>query len=95
MQRLVNVHATEISRGRIELTGHIEPANSAPDWLTPKYLNLVRVPKQVVDPGAEVVLVTVLLLLPPVRAVDVGVGRLVPGKHWEYPSPMLPLIFEK
>jgi hypothetical protein len=61
VQRLVNVHATEITRGRIELTGQFAPPNSAPDWLTPKYLNLVRVPEQVVDPGAEVVLVTVLL----------------------------------
>jgi len=31
--------------------------------LTPKNLNLVRVPEQVVDPGAEVVLVAVLLVL--------------------------------
>lgn len=51
----------------------------------------MRVPEQVVDPGAEVVLVAVLLLS--VRAIAAGVGVL--GKHWEYPSPMLPSIFRE
>jgi hypothetical protein len=58
-------------------------------------LNLVRVPEQVVDPGAEVVLVAVVLVVVlPVRAVAAGVE--VTGKHWEYPSsPMLPSMFEE
>jgi hypothetical protein len=57
--------------------------NSAPDSLTPKNLNLVRLPEHTLELGA--VDVEVVLVLPPagVVVVLVGVEVAAPGKHCE------------
>jgi hypothetical protein len=39
--------------------------NSAPDWLTPKYLNLVVVPEQTEEPGLGAVVVVVPTVVVP------------------------------
>lgn len=55
--------------------------NSAPDSLTPKYLNLVKAPEQVVPEGfdADVVVVAVVVI---VVELDAVVPVLDPGRHW-------------
>jgi hypothetical protein len=58
--------------------------NSAPDWFTPKYLNLVRDPEH--EPVADVVVDELVLVV----VVVVFVGETVedepvvaPARHWE------------
>lgn len=67
--------------------GILVSPNSAPDSLTPKYLNLVREAEQpdlsvAVDWGALVVGVVGLAVVGAVVGAVV-VGLLEPGKHWE------------
>ena len=59
--------------------------NSAPDWFTPKYLNLATAPGQALDPAFEVVVAVVVV--GGWTVVWVG-GAVVAeeGMHWEYHS---------
>ncbi len=70
-------------------TGHAVLPNSAPDSLTPKNLNLVRVPGQTLFPGEEavVVVVPVVVVFTVVVVGDavtvVELEGACPGRHWE------------